>query len=249
VPGAVPPVTNLGKLWEVREFHLTTGGLKQATVANEPSRDFDVLPRGTTEVLGTGTRSAELAAWLGANAAAVLAGTHTVPASMLANSSYIAGSAALGTSVPAWGMNAAGQRVIPGVPEDVRHQFALNTCAGCHRQETGRPLFQADGVTPVIDPSIPGGKTQKLQATPFLMLTDRSAFDPTDSSDVPFIPAVSATPTHEELHQTVITDFLKAQIAPGGFRHDDYVNLLNTPLWSLVQPHHRRDCSHPIDGI
>jgi hypothetical protein len=246
-PGAPASFNNLGKLWEVREFHLEADGLHQAPMANEPSRDFDVLPRGTTQILGTGTRSAELAAWLGANAAAVLAGTHNIPASMLANSSYVAGSNPLGTSVPAWGMNASGKREFPGVSEDVRHSFALNTCAGCHRQETGRPQFQADGVTPVIDNSIPGGTTQKLIATPFLMLTDRSAFDPTDSSDTPFIPAVSATPTHEELHQTVVTDFLQEQIAPGGFRHDDFVTLLNTPIWSLVQPHHRRDCSHPID--
>ncbi|MGZ5968394.1 MAG: hypothetical protein ACXWP4_12055 [Polyangiales bacterium] len=250
VPGSVPPVTNLGKLWEVREFHLHTEGLIQAPMAQEPSRDFDVLQRGTAaaQILGTGTRSAELAAWLGANASAVLAGTHTVPAAWLANSSYISGSAALGTSVPAWGMNASGVRQFPGVAEDVRHNFALNTCAGCHRQETGRPLFQADGVTPVIDASIPGGTTQKLQATPFLMLTDRSAFDPTDTSDQPFIPAVSATPTHQELHQTVITDFLQAQIVAGGFRNNDFVTLLNTPIWSLVQPHHRRDCSHPMDS-
>jgi hypothetical protein len=250
-PGAAASFNNLGKLWEVREFHLQTSGLVQAPMAQEPSRDFDVLQRGTSagQILGTGTRSAELTAWLGANSAAILAGTHKVPANMLANSSYIAGSASLGTSVPAWGTNAAGVRQFPGIAEDVRHSFALNTCAGCHRQETGRPQFAADGVTPVIDTSIPGGTTQKLTATPFLMLTDATAFDRTDTSDTPFIPANALpTGTHAEQHQTVITDFLQHEIAPGGFRHDDFVTLLNTSIWSLAQPHHKRVCSHPMDS-
>ena len=140
-PGAASSFNNLGKLWEVREFHLRTDGLHQTPMAQEPSRDFDVAPRGTTQVLGTGTRSAELAAWLGANADKVLAGTHSIPKAWEANSSYVAGSASLGTSVPAWGTNASGVRQIPGVSEDVRHSFALNICAGCHRQETGRPQF------------------------------------------------------------------------------------------------------------
>jgi hypothetical protein len=122
VSPSLPP-----QIWELREFHLSreTGLLQQHTVNLEPSREFDLPPRGTLE------RSQQLAEVLLANRDAVLSNTHRLPPEMLANSTLV------GTGLPAWGSGgtfttADGRTVDPAL----RTAFALNTCGGCHRHET-----------------------------------------------------------------------------------------------------------------
>lgn len=191
-----PTPGTLSKRWELREFHLHEEGLVMAPVAQEPSRDFDVAPRGT--------RSTELGDFLNANSDAVLASKHTIPSAWLGNSSLV------GSGFPAWGTptDSAGNVV----PEPVRHAFAINTCAGCHRHETNTKSF--------------------------LHLTDRRALDPADANDAANLPPA---PTVDSERQTVLSLFLQAEIAPpsatlpeGGARYADFAKLLLMKPWSLL---------------
>lgn len=191
-----PTPGTLSKRWELREFHLQSDGLHMVPVAQEPSRDFDVAPRGT--------RSAELAEFLLANGDAVLANTHTIPNAWLGNSSLV------GSGFPAWGTPVSSAGV--AVPEPVRHAFAVNTCAGCHRHETDTKSF--------------------------LHLTDRRALDPADANDSANLPPA---PTPDSERQTVLSKFLQAEIAPpsttapdGGARYADFAKLLMMKPWSLL---------------
>ena len=127
--------------WELREFRIdaVSGQLKQGGVALTP----DVLALNGTPAL---------ADFVNANEAALLSETHTVPAEALA-ASALAGPFQL-TDFPnsesrtfavldffppffdvPW--SAAGIR-----SNDARHVFALNTCSGCHRSETGTSFLQ-----------------------------------------------------------------------------------------------------------
>ncbi|MFN0063913.1 MAG: hypothetical protein ACKVPX_15510 [Myxococcaceae bacterium] len=102
-----PPST---KLWEMRSFALRADGfLHQEAVAQTPALAFNGTP--------------ELGAWLNANAEAVLAGHHRVPAAWL--------DAASPTPFAlTW--------TAPGVTDPaVLAKFATDTCSGCHRSETG----------------------------------------------------------------------------------------------------------------
>jgi hypothetical protein len=211
-PALCPPAESTAfptqKLWELREFHITSAGLTQVPMAQEPSRDFDTVVRkdGPTRVIGTGTRSNELAQWMLANQADILAGKHTVPAAWLANSSYV------GSGVSAWGAGLGfnyndGSTVTP-VPEAVRASFALNTCAGCHRHEANA----ATGAS----------------ATPtFLHITDPRALDPAEANDQAAIAAAGGA------RNTVISDFLAKEIAVGGPRYNDLASLLHVKPWDL----------------
>jgi hypothetical protein len=215
---AVPPATvcppaeataaPTQKLWELREFHLTTAGLMQTPMAQEPSRDFDVAVRKDgTRVIGTATRANELAKFMLDNSADILAGKHKIPSAWLANSSYV------GSGVPAWGSTGgfsytAPDGTVTAVPENVRAAFALNTCAGCHRHEANA----ATGAT----------------ATPtFLHITDPRAFDPAENNDQAAIAAAAGG------HATAISDFLAKEIAVGGPRYNDMTNLLHVKPWDL----------------
>lgn len=112
-PGS-DPSHPFGVMWELREFVVGANGqLTPDTVKLEPSLALSGSPL--------------LAEWANANAAAILTGVFEVPASfqgqpLLAGSSF----APFGF---VWDL--------PGVPEDVRNSFALNTCNGCHVNETG----------------------------------------------------------------------------------------------------------------
>jgi cytochrome c553 len=111
----VPLTPNGGRLWELREFIMQPDGLfKNDTVKQEP--DFPTFNNSST-----------LASYVNQNLAAVAAGTHDVPATF-AGVPFLA-AAAIATSANVWR--------IPGVAEDIRHSFALSTCSGCHRTETG----------------------------------------------------------------------------------------------------------------
>jgi len=105
--------------WELREFQLVCPGgartcsnatLEQVTVKQTPHQSFN----GSTT----------LASYLNQNQAAILAGTHQVPATFM-GSPFLSGSAPV---VGPWSA--------PGVTPAVRSAFALSTCDGCHQAET-----------------------------------------------------------------------------------------------------------------
>ncbi|XXF81328.1 hypothetical protein P2318_16675 [Myxococcaceae bacterium GXIMD 01537] len=103
------------KLWEMREFILgSKGGLVLVSPENEPDASFN--------------GSVELGNWVRRNALSVLAGRHQLPKQY--KGAYLRAGAA---PVPSQG----GAWQVPGVPEDVRGAFALATCSGCHKAETG----------------------------------------------------------------------------------------------------------------
>lgn len=109
--GSDPANTPSTKLWELREFRLdsATGKLKQVPVAQTPS-------------LATKDDQA-LADFINANEAAVVAGKHVVPPTMLAASSLAPKGAFLSN---------------PAITNpDARFMFGLTTCDGCHTTETG----------------------------------------------------------------------------------------------------------------
>ncbi|MDQ3333706.1 MAG: hypothetical protein M4D80_00870 [Myxococcota bacterium] len=128
------------QFWELREFHLTQTGLAPHTVNLEPSRDFDVFRTGHTG--NEGTRTAELAAFLVDEAAAITAEKHKLWPGMSGNSALI-GSSPYG----AWGNTFA------GVDPAVRNAFALNTCAGCHRHETETRHFMHITTVAAMEPA------------------------------------------------------------------------------------------------
>ena len=104
------------KLWEMREFVLGPSG---AAAARHGEAGGGRLAQRHRQRWAT---------WVGANAAAILAGQHVVPRTL-------AGPALPGRrrarALQTW----PGQ--VPGVTEEVRHAFAQATCSGCHKSETG----------------------------------------------------------------------------------------------------------------
>ena len=72
-------------------------------------------------------RLGRLGGWAVENAQAILAGQHEVPSSWKGKP-FLAAAAPVPSNL-AW--------VVPGVDENVRHAFALATCSGCHKSETG----------------------------------------------------------------------------------------------------------------
>jgi hypothetical protein len=100
--------------WELREFHaVPKAGFVEVTVKQTPDPSLD--------------NTAFLASVLNENAAAINAGTFTLPA-------VIGSQHVLGASAP----NQPTLWNAPGIMDpNVRHNFALNTCSGCHNLETG----------------------------------------------------------------------------------------------------------------
>jgi hypothetical protein len=98
----------LGNPWELREFRIADGGqLHASTTLQAPDQSLN--------------GDATLAQFVTDNADAVSRGTHVVPPEML-------GGVAPETDESVW--------KIPGIDEDLRHAFALQTCNGCHTTET-----------------------------------------------------------------------------------------------------------------
>ena len=118
--------------WELREFHLEGDGiLNPATVERTPDlAQFNV---------GSPLNDL-LVQYLNENADAILEGRHEVPDTFgPLNVPFLASSA---PNVGIW--------QAPGISPEVRHAFALNTCMGCHLNETGatfRHIFPRDGRT------------------------------------------------------------------------------------------------------
>jgi len=106
--------------WEMREFHLSpaSGRLEPAPLALTPARGFDA--------------STTLASYLTSNQTAILAERHTVPLSF-DDQPFQAG--AVLNNLETW--------LAPGVDNEVRHHFSVNTCNGCHSlQDTGTFFLQ-----------------------------------------------------------------------------------------------------------
>jgi hypothetical protein len=109
-----------GAPWEMRQFILspTSGRLEPSTLDLVPDRSFD--------------NTATLASYINANQTAIIAETHTVPA-VFDGQPFQAG--AVFNNLSSW--------FAPGVDNEARHHFALNTCNGCHSsQETGTFFLQ-----------------------------------------------------------------------------------------------------------
>lgn len=205
------------QFWELREFRLSaaSGRLEQHTVNIEPSRDFDIArPAFPTPM---GTRSEELAAYLLANAEAVLASRQVMPAALLGNSALVGSS-----PFEAWGKasNSGAHSLASGpapgvrVSDAVRNEFALDTCAGCHRHESSTP-------------------------TPhFMHLSDRRAIDAVDQTSLGLAP-----PANEmDARATILSKMLAADVAPGGGRYTDFVELLEAKPKDVKEKSGRRPC-------
>jgi len=114
--------------WELREFTLSpsTGYLQQATVKQTPDLSFD---RG-------GANANRLVSYLNdpSNHDAILNGTAQLDPSFLGASAIFFGPPLFPPPNFLWNPL--------GVNEDLRHAFALNTCSGCHLNETGTRFLQ-----------------------------------------------------------------------------------------------------------
>lgn len=131
-PGA-DPTSPRGQMWEMREFVLgASGDLTPQAVELEPRIALD--------------NSTTLRDWALSNSASILSQTHGLPDSF-AGIPFRAASSLVPFSFR-W--------AIPGVPEDVRAAFALNTCNGCHRAETATSFLhvknRAPGDAAVLSP-------------------------------------------------------------------------------------------------
>jgi hypothetical protein len=149
---------------ELREFKLVPASppaalLREATVKQTPDRVFN----GATG----GARAADLAEWININLSAVMAGTYTVPPAdpFPPGGDFIA--AAIVNNIDFW--NA------PGIQNNTaRFQLSLNTCNGCHGDETNTQLVMVADNGFGLPPSV----------TPFI--TGETVGDPVDSSQHTF---------------------------------------------------------------
>ena len=126
----------LSFVWELRQFELspTTGHLVPTPLPLTPDLSFN-----RTDVLGE---------FINANEASIIAETHTVPATFLGQP-FQAG--AVFNDLSVWSA--------PGVNNnEARFRLSLNTCNGCHSQETNTTFLQ-------IGPRFPG---QTASLSPFL---------------------------------------------------------------------------------
>ncbi|MEI6084803.1 MAG: hypothetical protein WCS70_10920 [Verrucomicrobiota bacterium] len=129
----------LGLPWELREFGIVGGFLRQRGVAQTP----DVLALNGTPALAN---------LINANEAALLNETYVLPAALR-------GAAALAGPFQLSDFPGASNRTFTAIElidpfydvpwsaagiinNDARHAFGLNTCGGCHRTETGAGFLQ-----------------------------------------------------------------------------------------------------------
>ena len=128
------------KDWELREFTLQASPsgirLREATVKQTPDEQFNG-ERG-------GGRSADLATWINANEPALLAGTATVPALLpFAPGDPFLGGSTLNFFTQINGMHHRDFWTASGITNnDARHKMSLNTCNGCHGEETRTGFLQ-----------------------------------------------------------------------------------------------------------
>ena len=108
-----------GGPWQLREFGLSaaSGRLEPVPVALTPDLGFNNTPA--------------LASYINDNQAAIIAETHTLP-TQLGGQPFQGGTAI--NNLATWRA--------PGVDPEARFHFAINTCNGCHSQETGSGFLQ-----------------------------------------------------------------------------------------------------------
>jgi hypothetical protein len=107
-------------VWQLREFHIspTTGFMDPATLFQTPDFSFN--------------NSAVLGRFINANEATILSETHEAPL-VFEGAPFQTG--AVFNNIDFW--NA------PGITNpEARHKFSLNTCNGCHGQETQTAFLQ-----------------------------------------------------------------------------------------------------------
>lgn len=168
----------IGPSWELREFVLDrdTGMLAQYTVAQTPD---------TIALNGT----PQLARLINANEAALLDGTFVLPAAWLGPGS-IAGPF-LPSDFPDFAKRTFTVNPFGGpfvnIPwsaaninnNEARHAFALNTCNGCHRDETNTEFLQVDFPR---QHNLPESLGNEAELAAFL--TGGEAVDPVDHETV-----------------------------------------------------------------
>ena len=128
----------LNPIWELREFRLTTAGqLRMVAPALTPA---DSTPNFNN--------TATLASFMNQNAAAIKAQTHTVPTTF---GGALFSSGRVLNRIDFW--NA------PGITDStLRHRFSINTCDGCHGEETATPFLHVS----------PRGATETAPLSAFL---------------------------------------------------------------------------------
>jgi len=114
--------------WEMREFKLdpATHKFVLSTTAQEPIEKYN-----EASSVDTPPDVNNLVAWINAHETEVLADKHSVPLTVEDQVTH--------AQVPFLGAKSRsenGKWTAPGVALETRHHFSLNTCTGCHRDET-----------------------------------------------------------------------------------------------------------------
>ena len=135
-------------IWEMREFKLDPASHQfvLSTTAQEPAEKFN-----EASAVDTPPDVNNLVAWINAHEAEVIADKHSVPLTVEDQATH--------APVPFLGAKARvenGRWNAPGVAPETRHHFSLNTCTGCHRQETNTPAFRHIGGTTVLSGFLTG---------------------------------------------------------------------------------------------
>ena len=127
--------------WEMREFRLVSTTLPGPSLPFA-GRLFEDTVKQTPDLSFNGTTA--LAGYANANSAAILLNAHVVPESLsgqpfLAGYAPLPGNGAVASAVPQFFWNG------PAITtSSVRHHLSLNTCNGCHGQETGTVFMHVD---------------------------------------------------------------------------------------------------------
>ena len=158
--------------WELREFALqpTPAGirLRQATVKQTPDERFNAEREGA--------RSADLATWINANQAAILAETHTVPDALPfpPGDSFLAASTLNFFNLingnhhrDFWTANGI-------LSNEARHRFSRNTCNGCHGEETRTAFLHINRAGFGTEATLSGFLTGETIADPVVASTSRT---------------------------------------------------------------------------
>lgn len=158
--------------WELREFTLqpTPAGprLHEATVKQTPDERFN----GERD----GARAPDLATWINANQAALLAGTATVPEHL----PFSPGDAFLGASTLNFfmlinGMHHRDYWTASGIANNhARHKLSLNTCNGCHGEETRTGFLHVGTAAFGAQASLSGFLTGETIPDPVVPATSRT---------------------------------------------------------------------------
>jgi hypothetical protein len=164
----LPPIV---KRWELREFRIQPAGqFAQVTVINTPD-DATFNEQGTGAGSPPGARRFELGNWINANAADILQGAHSVPLlfPFAPGGAFRSGGI---TSRPTdfW----SAPNIVPfggSSASEVRHNFSLNTCDGCHTRETATSFTHVKAVS-----------AWNQQAPLSGFLTGNTVVDPLDAS-------------------------------------------------------------------